>query len=799
MNVTDKLNLISKILDSEGVYIENDIQKKINELKILLKQEYSAIIKEGDFPEKVKSIEILNYICKKIEVYIENSMCIGKTVIGIIVDDKINRKELTKNIIGIDERKFALNLNNSFPTVYFNAEESLYIVNKFNLVSEINKDDMKTIFNSLMGDKQIDLRKSVKTIINSQNTKYQNIVFILFPKFCDKSSEEFKSLLDITDCIIIYNNEKLDLSLRYLRNIDYKKKIYIENSNSDIKKNNLNILEFEEYVLEENNRQIYNIDFESHIDNILLNQIIYYIERNKILNENVSALRKALLIQEDNYLKNFKLSIEKQINLNNNIIEELISVRKKFFSILKDINSIIQKKIDIDNIKLLNESSVEVLYDRINKLIKLKYYDQAKELIEKINISNSLMYSILRLRCEKSMNKNLNQFDLNKLSENKSTEDYILKSKIEFREELNLSKIQIKEIIKDIKYLDTKDEYYLKSLSIKNQDKNKHKKYLKKAADMYHEEAKKELYDIYLTEEDNIQNMKHLASLLSKEANYYLADYYKKEKFFLSLFYLKISAALLNLEAIYDLANICYSRKDNENAIKLYYYLVSKNYKINECLLKLGLCFYYTKQGQKAVSVLEKCHDKQAYFILGKIYEYGEARMKDLHKAMEYYKKASDLGDDKSKTRYIKIKTRLESYEQKKATKKSNYSSSSSYSSYSSSSSYSDGGCFVTTAACKALGKQDDCEELQRFKELRDTYIINQADGEKIIAEYYRIAPGIVQEIESTKNPIKEYKFIWDRYIAVCYQYLLDGKYEDVKLLYIEMVKYLDKKYLQNN
>lgn len=76
MNLTDKLNLTSKILDSEGVYIENDIQKKINELKFLVKQEYSSIVKEGDFPEKVKSIEMLNYICKKLETYIENSMCI---------------------------------------------------------------------------------------------------------------------------------------------------------------------------------------------------------------------------------------------------------------------------------------------------------------------------------------------------------------------------------------------------------------------------------------------------------------------------------------------------------------------------------------------------------------------------------------------------------------------------------------------------------------------------------------------------------------------------------------------------
>lgn len=798
MSITYKLDLISKLLDSEGVYIEEEIENKIKELKYLVYNEYNSIIKQGDFPEKVKTIENLNQVCEKIEAYIENSMCIGKTVVGVMVDDTKSRQELVEDLIGIDERKFALNINNSFPIIYFNGEESLNIINKFNNITELKKEDIKTIFNNLMRDRQVDLRKSVRVIVNSQNTKYKDIVFILFPKFCDKSTNHFKSLLNMTDFMIV-DSKKVHLSLQYLEKIDYNKKIYIKDDNLNItKRNNIKVFKFENDILKQNNKAVCNVDFESYIDNILLNQIIYYTDKNKILNQNILALRKSIIIKEDNVLKNLKLSLEKELDLNKKILSQSMILRKKFFDLANDIEKIIEEQINIKDIKILNEPSKYILYDRINKLIQLKEMDNLDKLINKINCSNSDMYNILILRIQKDIGKNLDKFGLNKLLNNNSKEDYILKAKIEFREELNLNNLQIKEIINNIDYLTTKDEFYLKSLVVKDTNEVKYKKYLRRAADLYHEEAIKLLYDVTLAEEDNIQEMKHLASLLSKDANYYLANYYKKEKFLKSLFYLKVAAALLNLDAIYDLANICYSRKDNENAIKLYDYLVLQNYNNDDCLLKLGLCTYYTNQVQKAVSILEKCNHKKAYFVLGKIYEYGEGRMKDLNKAMQYYKKASDLGDDKSKTRYIKIKTRLENMSQKKSTQRSDYSSSTSYSSYSSSSSYSSGGCFVTTAACKALGKEDDCEELLRFKQLRDTYIINQPDGEEIIAQYYKIAPTIVEEIEKTKQPIQEYKFIWNKYIVVCYEYLLNGEYEQMKLWYIEMVKYLTEKYLDN-
>lgn len=299
--------------------------------------------------------------------------------------------------------------------------------------------------------------------------------------------------------------------------------------------------------------------------------------------------------------------------------------------------------------------------------------------------------------------------------------------------------------------------------------------------------------------ENNIKEMEYLAGLLNKEANYFIAQYYKEKNFRKYLFYLRIAAALKSIEAIYELGIYYFNIKENEIAIVLLEEVSKTNYRRDYCLLNLGLAYYYMKQNQKATDILEKCENEKAYYILGKIYEYGEGRMVDLCKEKEYYKKSSDLGNQKAKTKYIKIETRLKEKERINSTRTGNYSSSSNYSSYSSSSSTSSSGCFITTAVCKTLEKEDDCDELIKFKEVRDSYIINQKNGEDLVEEYYRVAPMIIDRIEETFNSEEIYKYLWVKYLEKCYNFILKGEYKNMMKKYVEMVEYLKSEYLIDN
>ena len=93
--------------------------------------------------------------------------------------------------------------------------------------------------------------------------------------------------------------------------------------------------------------------------------------------------------------------------------------------------------------------------------------------------------------------------------------------------------------------------------------------------------------------------------------------------------------------------------------------------------------------------------------------------------------------------------------------KNRSYSTIAGYSSYSSSkgissSNHSNGGsgsfCFISTVICKYLGKSDDCNELSTLRKYRDTWLRNQPNGQKLIAEYYNTAPLIVSKLETSKK-----------------------------------------------
>ncbi len=104
--------------------------------------------------------------------------------------------------------------------------------------------------------------------------------------------------------------------------------------------------------------------------------------------------------------------------------------------------------------------------------------------------------------------------------------------------------------------------------------------------------------------------------------------------------------------------------------------------------------------------------------------------------------------------------------------------------------------CFITTAVCEAEGLPDDCAELTAFRAFRDGYLRACPDGEALIEEYYRIAPGIVSCIDVCSDRAAKYAAIRDTWLSPCYRDLLAGRLEPCKARYVDMVRSLEKEYL---
>jgi len=99
------------------------------------------------------------------------------------------------------------------------------------------------------------------------------------------------------------------------------------------------------------------------------------------------------------------------------------------------------------------------------------------------------------------------------------------------------------------------------------------------------------------------------------------------------------------------------------------------------------------------------------------------------------------------------------------------------------------GGCYITTATCLTLGKDDYCQELMEFRKYRDTWLTENYP--ELIKEYYIVAPTIVDNIDKQGNRLLLYNEIWSNYLAECFQLIKASEFEKAKELYVFMVKKL--------
>ena len=97
--------------------------------------------------------------------------------------------------------------------------------------------------------------------------------------------------------------------------------------------------------------------------------------------------------------------------------------------------------------------------------------------------------------------------------------------------------------------------------------------------------------------------------------------------------------------------------------------------------------------------------------------------------------------------------------------------------------------CFLTTAVCEYLGKADDCEELTTLRAYRDNWLAKQLGGRELIEEYYRIAPGIVRAMKDSPDYGELCETLLARYIRPCLALIAEGRNEECKELYMEMVR----------
>ena len=98
----------------------------------------------------------------------------------------------------------------------------------------------------------------------------------------------------------------------------------------------------------------------------------------------------------------------------------------------------------------------------------------------------------------------------------------------------------------------------------------------------------------------------------------------------------------------------------------------------------------------------------------------------------------------------------------------------------------SSGGCFMTSACVGFMGKEDDCVELETMRHFRDTELRKVPGGERLIKEYYHVAPKIVSEIDKSDKKNLYYKDIYDT-VLLCVDKINKKENDEAIKLYWKM------------
>ena len=257
-------------------------------------------------------------------------------------------------------------------------------------------------------------------------------------------------------------------------------------------------------------------------------------------------------------------------------------------------------------------------------------------------------------------------------------------------------------------------------------------------------------------EKNHIKAMNYLASMYL-EGNGVKKDEVKAFELF------QKAADLGNAVAMYNIGYFYSSMNNFEQAV--YWFKKATEHGDSKAINRLGM-IYQSVFGdyQTALKYYRQGTDQgnaDSMYWLGYLYHEGLGVNKDDKIALEWLEKAKAKGHPHAEELIKKIKN-----------------------------------CFITTAVCESFNKPDDCFELTTFRNFRDNWLALQSDGKILIAEYYKIAPQIVANINKLTNASEIYKKLWNDWLAPCLEFIKVGDNVACKNKYVEMVNRLKKLYL---
>lgn len=758
--------------------------------------EIYPVIDESSYENKTHFLINLKSTIREIEFIVRTPHLQNKTL--VVIEGKKHAVPQWFEQNQMQEYAKFIRQNANIPMILSASEKTTIVAqNTLENLSKLSPDEFRHVNQQLYKEK-IDVDQFIQVFYIEAKCPFEHIAFIYLPQFVSRQSEMYKMLHNMAEASIMI--EPLHKQLNQYKAPNYAKQRFIIGENVETELSSL-MLEEVPVLLQQLNKPcmmpaMYDIFTETYQEYLI--NVTKELAYEQYL---VNGLSKDLVTVSDEELEaniisirnNLKKQLQAKQISHENLIKHLLQCNKH----LMEIEKLFVSPILSDAIF----SNKAQLYIARQALVALEIKDNTgyKVAIERLRNSDSIYTSIIQayskgekeeiVKCKNI----LDELPLNDVTAYISIKYFsVIKSKSLYN--------KLKKFYHN--NYDAEVNLYLGKAAISVSNNVDAQFYLKKAMNLGNSEAAELL--LSFINKKNIIEVESIARLLVPEACYLVGKYYLNSKYSKALTFLKIAATFEHFQALQKLAEIEFNRfrkgrnnlPDNRlevvfsNALKLNHYVHEKE-RSKEVAEHLGKLYYWDGDHRKAINYLSTVDNAECNFLCGKIYQYGNVLSQDLQKSKNYFEKAVRQSHSYAEIELHKVTGWIQSNEVKQSYSSSRSYSSSSSSSYSSSKSW----CFLTTATCIALGKEDNCDEVLNYKKYRDEHLRFDDDGRDLIVEYYRIAPRIVKKIDAEPNAKALYLQLYNQYIKVGYDYLQKNDLVNAKKIYIEMVKNLCKKY----
>lgn len=792
-----------------------EIRDQYEKLYEKVTQSLYKSINETNYENKTELIVDIEETLDVIEFFTQFPQIINKTFMLIQGDAREGQRFFEK--LCSKEVGQLIRRNNNIPTLITNGDVEIRSINRLKNITSLQTDEFH-LANGELYKKDIDIRQLVSMYHLIVEHQFSHIAFAYIPKYAFHSSISYSILEQLADIVVLLADSKgkWKRDLQYLLESKEHKEIYVLFDREEMVEKSEPNVQFETVDQFMQNIPLlnegrYNTAFERQLRNCF-NE--YYVETKKKMehyNYLLKELKNDLLNISDGEMADKVRSIRSKLKKEQEDVKKAHRLVEKILAECSELAEAMEKAlyetILKEEPKKISSEHVKSVYFKYGMTcVDVGNFIEAKKQIQQLSTWGSQSAAFLMIYLKLVNNEVLTTVEKTLFSKIPLTNPFIKRIFLKaFPTYIRQEEI-FNQLEGEFSHSNNAQILYELGLASEALDfKEKAKIYFKRAAVREHQLAAIK-YLSYVHHSD-IEEIELIANLLIPEANYLAGMYYlEADRYAKGVTYLKIAASFEHLEAIKEISKIEFDRylkvrnydqteaqEILENSIFLHQYILEKNSKLVDVKERLGKLYYWDKNYREAEAILSQCNTADAKFLCGKIYQYGNGVAQDLQKAKKYLTEAKKLGHLQAQVELRKVEGWIQSNASRER-----YLSGRSYEStttYSPSHSSKKLGCFLTTATCIALGKPDNCEEIISYKHYRDHILAKQPDGEKLIIEYYRIAPMIVDIIDSQPNSKDIYIKLYETYIKPGYHYLLNNNLEMAKQTYIDMVKDLCEQY----